>query len=51
MIVKVLYSKLKFRGYTHGRADVFLRTIKIHRTSSFAGEVKQEALYVRYCGM
>jgi hypothetical protein len=44
VVVSVLATGPKGRGFKHGRGDGFLRTIEIRSTPSFGWEVKREGL-------
>jgi hypothetical protein len=43
VLIIVLPTGTKGRGFIHDRGDEFLRAIKIRSTTSFAREVKPEA--------
>jgi hypothetical protein len=43
-MVSVLAIIPKVSGFKPGRVNEFLRVIKIHRTPSFGGKVKPEAI-------
>jgi hypothetical protein len=45
VLVSVLVTGPRGRGFKHGRGDGFVRAIKIRSTSSFGWEVKSEAPY------
>jgi hypothetical protein len=45
VVVSLLATGLKGRGFKPGRGDRFLRAIKIRNTPSFGWEVKPEASY------
>jgi hypothetical protein len=43
VMVIILATGPKVRGFIHGREREFLRAIKIHSTTSFGGKVKRSA--------
>jgi hypothetical protein len=52
VVVSVLVTGPKGRGFEPGKDDGFLRAIKIHSTPSFRWEVKPGRFHViRYYGM